>query len=104
MALYDVGVTFALLIAHSRLACNSDGKNHHVALDVSISFPKAGKEGDVLTAEAKQISKTNKTGLYLIEVKNQNEELVALSMGTCYRTVKDLIVKSITNEQKQLII
>jgi acyl-CoA thioesterase len=29
--------------------------------------------------------------LYLIEVKNQNEELVALFKGTCFRTEKDLL-------------
>ncbi len=83
------GITFALADSAFAFACNSDGKIT-VALDVSISFPKSGKEGDVLTAEAKQINKTNKTGLYLIEVKNQNDELVALFKGTCYRTEKDL--------------
>jgi acyl-CoA thioesterase len=71
-------------------ACNSDGKIT-VALDVSISFPKPGKEGDTLTAEAREITKANKTALYLIEVKNQHEELVALFKGTCYKTEKKLI-------------
>ena len=83
------GITFALADSAFAFACNSDGKIT-VALDVSISFPKPGKEGDILIAEAKQISKTNKTGLYLIEVKNQNDQLVALFKGTCYRTEKDL--------------
>jgi len=62
-----------------------------VALDVSISFPKALKVGDVITAEAKEINKTNRTGLYLIEVKNQHDDLVALFKGTCFRTEKDLM-------------
>src|SRR5215471_12329 len=65
------GITFALADSAFAFACNSDGKIT-VALDVSIAFPKAGKEGDTLTAEAKQIAKTNRTALYLIEVKNQN--------------------------------
>lgn len=81
------GVTFALADSAFAFACNSDGKIT-VALDVSISFPKAGKAGDILTAEAKEINSTNKTGLYLIEVKNQNGELVALFKGTCYKTEK----------------
>jgi acyl-CoA thioesterase len=81
------GVTFALADSAFAFACNSDGKVT-VALDASISFPKPGKEGDTLTAEAKQIAKTNRTGLYLIEVKNQNDELVALFKGTCYKTEK----------------
>ena len=90
------GVTFALADSAFAFACNSDGKIT-VALDVSISFPKASKEGDILTAEAMQINKTNRTGLYLIEVKNQREELVALFKGTCYKTEKDLISKVVSN-------
>jgi acyl-CoA thioesterase len=81
------GINFALADSAFAFACNSDGKIT-VALDASISFPKPGKEGDTLTAEAKQIAKTNRTGLYLIEVKNQHNELVALFKGTCYKTEK----------------
>lgn len=84
------GITFAFADSAFAFACNSDGKVT-VALDVSISFPKAGKEGDVLTAEAKMVNKTNRTGLYLIEVKNQRDELVALFKGTCYKTEKSLL-------------
>ena len=84
------GITFALADSAFAFACNSDGKIT-VALDVSISFPTAGKEGDLLTAEAKQVNKTNRTGLYLIEVKNQRNELVALFKGTCFKTAKDLV-------------
>ena len=50
------GITFALADSAFAFACNSDGKIT-VALDVSISFPKAGKEGDILIAEAKQQSR-----------------------------------------------
>lgn len=84
------GITFAFADSAFAFACNSDGKVT-VALDVSISFPKAGKEGDMLTAEAKLVNKTNRTGLYLIEVKNQRDELVALFKGTCYKTEKSLL-------------
>ncbi len=83
------GVTFAIADSAFAFACNSDGKIT-VALDVSKSFPKAGKEGSIFTAEAKQINKTNRTGLYLIEVKNQHGELVALFKGTCFKTEKPL--------------
>lgn len=83
------GVTFALADSAFAFACNSDGKIT-VALDVSISFPKPGKVGDVLTAEAKQVNQTNRTGLYLIEVTNQDQQLVALFKGTCYKTEKPL--------------
>jgi acyl-CoA thioesterase len=84
------GVTFAFADSAFAFACNSDGKIT-LALDVSVSFPKAVKENDILIAEAKQVNKTNRTGLYLVEVKNQREELVALFKGTCYRTEKTLL-------------
>jgi acyl-CoA thioesterase len=84
------GITFALADSAFAFACNSDGRVT-VALDASISFPKPGREGDTLTAEAKQLAKTNRTGLFLIEVKNQNEELVAVFKGTCYKTEKILV-------------
>lgn len=81
------GILFALADSAFAFACNSDGRIT-VALDVSISFPKSGREGDVLTAEATEINKTNKTGLYIIEVRNQRQELLAYFKGTCYKTEK----------------
>jgi acyl-CoA thioesterase len=47
--------------------------------------------GDVLTAEAKELSLTHKTGTYLIEVINQEHEKVAFFKGTVYRTSKQWI-------------
>ena len=83
------GISFSLADSAFAYACNSDGKIT-VALDVSISFPKAAKEGDLLTAEAKQVSSTRRTALYLIEVRDQHHHLVALFKGTCYKTLKPL--------------
>jgi len=77
------GIAFSLADSAFAYACNSDGRPT-LALDASISFPKASKEGDVLTAEGKKLNKTNRTGLYIIEIRNQREELVALFKGTCY--------------------
>ena len=84
------GIAFSFADSAFAFACNSNGKIT-VALDVSISFPKPIKNGDVLIAEAKEINKTNRTGLYLIEVKNQHDDLVALFKGTCFRTEKNLL-------------
>jgi acyl-CoA thioesterase len=83
------GIAFALADSAFAFACNSDGMVT-VALDVSISFPKPVKDGDVLTAEAKRVQSGNTIGLYLIEVKNQQEVLVALFKGTCYKTKNPL--------------
>lgn len=87
------GVTFAFADSAFAFACNSDGKIT-VALDVSITFPAAGRAGDILTAEAKAVNRTRRTGLYLIEVKNQHNELVGLFKGTCYKTEKDLFASA----------
>jgi acyl-CoA thioesterase len=84
------GITFALADSAFAFACNSDGKIT-VALDVSISFPKPAKEGDTLYAEAKRINVTRKTGLYLVQVTNQNNEMLALFKGTCFKTEKALL-------------
>jgi acyl-CoA thioesterase len=83
------GITFAFADSAFAFACNSEGKIT-VALDVSISFPHPVRAGDVIIAEAKQVNETNKTGLYLIEVKNEAGKLVALFKGTCFRTNRDL--------------
>lgn len=92
------GITFALADSAFAFACNSDGKIT-VALDVSIAFPKPGLEGDILTAEARQVSKTTRTGLHLIEVRNQNGQLVALFKGTCYKTEKRVLEEMFENEK-----
>jgi len=83
------GITFSLADSAFAFACNSSGKIT-VALDVSISFPNPVREGDVIVAEAKRVNNTRKTGLYLVEVKNQAGQLVALFKGTCFKTEKDL--------------
>jgi len=77
------GITFSVADSALAFACNSDGRTT-LALEANISFTKTVKQGETLTAEAKQINKTKRTGLYMIEVKNQREELVALFKGSSY--------------------
>ncbi|MDM1550394.1 hydroxyphenylacetyl-CoA thioesterase PaaI [Empedobacter falsenii] len=84
------GVTFAMADSAFAFACNSYN-NISVALDVHISFTKAGKIGDVFTIEAKEVHSSKRTGIYDIKVTNQNNELIALFKGTCFRTGKPLI-------------
>ena len=82
------GIAFSFADSALAFASNSYGRLS-VALDWSISFPVAVKEGDVLTCEAKELALTNRTGTYLIEVKNQKNENVAFFKGTDYRTSKE---------------
>ncbi len=82
------GICFSFADSALAFASNAQGKLS-VALDCSISFPVAVKEGDELTCETKELSLTNKTGTYLIEIRNQKKENVAFFKGTVYRTSKN---------------
>lgn len=82
------GITFSFADSALAFASNAYGRKS-VALECSISYPKAVKVGDELYAEAKEVSLTNKIGIYNISVTNQKEELVALFKGSVYRTSKE---------------
>ena len=84
------GVLFSAADSAFAFACNSDNILS-VALDVTISYTRPAKVGDVLTVEAKQLHLGNKTGLYHIITTNQNNELVCVFKGTSYRTGKNLL-------------
>lgn len=84
------GVAFSLSDSAFAFACNNRN-NLSVALDTSINFTKPVHVGDLLTAEAKEIHNGKTTGLYQISVFNQNNHLVALFKGTCFRTGKPLV-------------
>jgi acyl-CoA thioesterase len=84
------GIAFSLADSAFAFACNNRN-NLSLALDVSITFNKALKPGDVITAEAKELHNGRSTGLYLITVLNEQNEQVALFKGTCFRTGKTLI-------------
>lgn len=86
------GVAFSLADSAFAFACNNRN-NLSVALDTSINFTKPVHVGDVLTAEAKEIHNGKSTGLYHISITNQNEHIVALFKGLCYRTGKELVGK-----------
>jgi acyl-CoA thioesterase len=77
------GVLFALADLAFAAASNSHGKVA-VAVSNSISYIKAA-EGDVLLAEAREISKDRKLASYSVEIKDKTETTVALLHGLAYR-------------------
>lgn len=83
------GVVFSAADSAFAFACNSHGILT-VALDVSITFTRPARSGDLLFVEAREVHLGNKTGLYDVRVSNAAGELVALFKGTAYRTSKDL--------------
>jgi acyl-CoA thioesterase len=84
------GIAFSFADSAFAFACNNRNILS-VALDTSINFIKTIFVGDVLIAEAKEIHNGRSTGLYHITIKNQNEHVVAMFKGTCFRTEKLLI-------------
>jgi acyl-CoA thioesterase len=84
------GIAFSLADSAFAFACNNRN-NLSVALDTSITFTKALKPGNVITAEATELHNGRSTGLYLISVTNEKDEQVALFKGTCFRTGKTLV-------------
>ena len=84
------GIAFSLADSAFAFACNNRN-NLSVALDTSINFLKPVHINDVLIAEAKEIHNGRSTGLYQIAITNQNDHIVALFKGTCFRTNKKLV-------------
>jgi acyl-CoA thioesterase len=77
------GAIFTLADFTFAAASNSHGKVA-VAINVSITFMKAGESG-TLWAEAREVSKNFKLGSYTVEVKDDQGELVAVFQGLAYR-------------------
>jgi acyl-CoA thioesterase len=77
------GAIFTLADFAFAAASNSHGKVA-VAVNVSITFMKAGESG-TLWAEAREVSKNIKLGSYTVEVKDDQGELVAVFQGLAYR-------------------
>jgi acyl-CoA thioesterase len=65
-------------------ACNSYN-DVTVASSLGIEFIAAVQGGDVLTAKAKEISLAGRTGLYDIDISNQDGKRVAVMRGRSYR-------------------
>ena len=84
------GIAFSLGDSCFAFACNNRNVLS-VALDTSINFLKPVHVGDELTAETKELHNGKSTGLYHITITNQNNHIVAVFKGTCFRTNKPLL-------------
>jgi len=84
------GVIFSLADFAFAVAANSYGKLA-LAISASIYFAKSVKEGATLIAEAKEVTRTKRLGVYEVIVKTAEGEKVALFTGEVY--VKDVILK-----------
>lgn len=82
------GISFSLADTALAFASNTHGKKC-ISMETSISHIECVQDGDCLTAVSKELSKTEKTALYLITILNQNNQEVAYFKGMVYRTSKD---------------
>jgi len=86
------GVLFSAADSAFAFACNSYGRLS-VALDATINFLKPAAEGDIVTAEARELHCGNRTGFYDVILKNSRNEQLALFRGTAYRTDRLLVTE-----------
>lgn len=84
------GISYSLADSAFAFSCNSYNRIS-LSIETSISHNKAIREHDVLIAESKLITQSNKIGTFQVIVKNQKEEIVAVFKGICYRTDKTLV-------------
>jgi acyl-CoA thioesterase len=78
------GAIFSLIDEAFQIASNSSGKVE-IALNVSVSYMKAPREEDVLTAEAKLVDSSRRISHFHIEIRNAEDELIAACQATAYR-------------------
>ncbi|MCI5095929.1 MAG: hydroxyphenylacetyl-CoA thioesterase PaaI [Rhodobacteraceae bacterium] len=74
------GVTFMLADSAFAFACNSRNQST-VAQHNMISFTAPGRVGDRLSAKAREVSLTGRSGIYDVTVTNQNNDLIAEFRG-----------------------
>jgi len=89
------GFSFALADTAFAYACNS--YNHvAVAAGCDIVYPAAGHLGDLLTAEAVEVHRAGRSGVYDVSVTTQNGEIVALFRGKS-RVLQGEVVAGLTH-------
>ena len=82
------GIAYSLADSALAFASNSHGRKS-LSVETSISHTVSVKEGNVLTVTTKELSLSDKIGVYLITIINQSNEDVAYFKGTVYRTSKE---------------
>ncbi|MBI1364341.1 MAG: hydroxyphenylacetyl-CoA thioesterase PaaI [Alphaproteobacteria bacterium] len=89
------GVIFALADTAFAWTCNS----HNVrtfAQNASISFLSPGKAGEKLTAEAREETRGERTGVYIVRVTGEDGRVVAIFQGLA-RTAGGAVIEEDEN-------
>ena len=73
-------------LGDTAMAFASNSHNERaVATNLAMEFLAPGREGDVLVAEAREISRTRRTGLYDATITNPAGQVIALLRGRVQR-------------------
>lgn len=72
-------------------ACNSSNELT-LAAGIVVDFVAPAEEGDLLSAEAREVVLTGRTGIYEVTVTNQKGAIVALLRGRAHRTKNRRVV------------
>ena len=81
------GISYSLADSALAFASNAHGIQA-VSIETSIAHVAQAREGDVLTTRVEEKSLTKRTGLYHVDVINQEGKVIAFFKGTVYRTGK----------------
>jgi acyl-CoA thioesterase len=81
------GISYSLADSALAFASNAHGVQA-VSIETSIAHVAQALEGDVLTTRVEEKSLTKRTGLYHVDVINQEGKVIAFFKGTVYRTGK----------------
>jgi acyl-CoA thioesterase len=83
------GAIFALIDEAFETACQTHG-TIAVALNVNVTYVTSPEAGARLRAEAREVSKTNKTAAYDIKVTDQDGQIIASCQALAFRTGKPI--------------
>ena len=87
------GIAYSLADSALAFASNSHGRKS-LSVETSISHMVSIKAGDMLTAMTKELSRSDKIGIYLITITNNENQEIANFKGTVYRTSKDWLLEN----------
>ena len=84
------GICFSLADTALAFAANSHNLKS-LSIETSISLIKKVKAEDIIFAETNKISRNNKTAIYIVNITNIANEILASFKGTVYVTAKKWI-------------
>ena len=87
------GIAYSLADSALAFASNSYGRKS-LSVETSISHMVSIKAGDMLTAMTKELSRSDKIGVYLITITNNENQEIANFKGTVYRTSKNWLAEN----------